>query len=60
MQLERAKMLERLSDNYRGRCDGRYSQVLDSYITKELYGEHILPLPERTEHYYTSEEAGKY
>ena len=59
MQLERAKMLERLSDNYRGRCDGRYSQILDSYITKELYGEHILPLPERTEHYYTAEEAGK-
>ena len=60
MQLERAKMLERLSDNYRGRCDGRYSQVVDSYITKELYGEQILPLQERTEHYYTSEEAGKY
>ena len=37
----------------------RYSQILDSYITKELYGEHILPLPERTEHYYTAEEAGK-
>lgn len=59
MQLERAKMLERLSNNYRGRCDGRYSQILDSYITKELYGEYILPLPERTEHYYTAEEAGK-
>lgn len=59
MQLERAKMLERLSDNYRGRCDGRYSQILDSYAVKELTGEHILPLPERTEHYYTAEEAGK-
>lgn len=59
MQLERAKMLERLSNNYCGRCDGRYSQILDSYITKELYGEYILPLPERTEHYYTAEEAGK-
>lgn len=59
MQLERAKMLERLSDNYRGRCDGRYSQILDSYAVKELTGEHILPLPERAEHYYTAEEAGK-
>lgn len=57
--VERAKIMERLSDHYRDRCDGRYSQILDSYITKELYGEHILPLPERTEHYYTAEEAGK-
>lgn len=57
--VERAKIMERLSDHYRGRCDGRYSQILDSYITKELYGEHILPLPERTEHYYTAEEVGK-
>ena len=59
MQLERAKMLERLSDNYRGKCDGRYSQILDSYAVKELTGEHILPLPERVEHYYTAEEIGK-
>lgn len=59
MQLERAKMLARLSDNYRGRCDGRYAQILDSYATKELTGEHILPLPERTEHYHTAEEVGK-
>ncbi len=57
--VERAKIMERLSDHYRDKCDGRYSQILDSYITKELYGEHILPLPERTEHYYTAEEAGK-
>ena len=57
--VERAKIMERLSDHYRGRCDGRYSQILDSYITKELYGEHILPLPERIEHYYTAEEVGK-
>ncbi len=57
--VERAKIMERLSDHYRDKCDGRYSQILDSYITKELYGEHILPLPERIEHYYTAEEAGK-
>ena len=58
MQLERAKMLERLSDNYRGRCDGRYSQILDSYAIKELTGENILPLPERVEKYYTAHEVG--
>lgn len=57
--VERAKIMERLSDHYRDRCDGRYSQILDSYITKELYGEHILPLPERTEHYYTAAEVGQ-
>ncbi len=57
--VERAKIMERLSDHYRDKCDGRYSQILDSYITKELYDEHILPLPERAEHYYTAEEAGK-
>lgn len=57
--VEHAKIMERLSDHYRDKCDGRYSQILDSYITKELYGEHILPLPERIEHYYTAEEAGK-
>ena len=57
--VERAKIMERLSDHYRDKCDGRYSQILDSYITKELYGEHILPLPERVEHYYTAEEIGK-
>ncbi len=57
--VERAEIMERLSDHYRDKCDGRYSQILDSYITKELYGEHILPLPERIEHYYTAEEAGK-
>ena len=45
--------------NYRGRCDGRYSQILDSYAVKELTGEHILPLPERIEHYYTAEEGAK-
>ena len=56
---EMENALKEQSDHYRGRCDGRYSQILDSYITKELYGEHILPLPERTEHYYTAEEAGK-
>ena len=47
-----------LAERYLNRCDGRYAQILDSY-TKELTGEHILPLPERIEHYYTAEEAGK-
>ena len=58
-KLYKAQLLKEFSDLYRNKCDGRYSQILDSYAVKELTGEHILPLPERTEHYYTAEEAGK-
>ena len=59
LELKRAEYLSSLAERYLNRCDGRYSQILDSYAVKELTGEHILPLPERTEHYYTAEEAGK-
>ncbi len=58
-KLRAVKLLKEYSDLYRDKYDGRYSQILDSYAVKELTGEHILPLPERTEHYYTAEEAGK-
>ena len=58
-KLRAVKLLKEYSDLYRDKYDGRYSQILDSYAIKELTGEHILPLPERTEHYYTAEEAGK-
>lgn len=59
LQLKRAEYLSKIAERYLNRCDGRYAQILDSYATKELTGEHILPLPERIEHYYTAEEAGK-
>lgn len=59
LQLKRAEYLSKIAERYLNRCDGRYAQILDSYATKELTGEHILPLPERTEHYYTAEEVGK-
>ena len=59
LQLKRAEYLSKIAERYLNRCDGRYAQILDSYATKELTGEHILPLPERTEHYYTAEETGK-
>ncbi len=42
----KADTLMALANKYRDKCDGRYSQILDSYATKELTGEHILPLPE--------------
>lgn len=59
LQLKRAEYLSKIAERYLNRCDGRYAQILDSYATKELTGEHILPLPERIEHYYTAEEVGK-
>lgn len=59
LQLKRAEYLSKIAERYSNRCDGRYAQILDSYATKELTGEHILPLPERIEHYYTAEEVGK-
>ena len=55
----KADTLMALANKYRDKCNGRYSQILDSYATKELVGEHILPLPERKEHYYTAEEVGQ-
>lgn len=58
-KLYKAQLLKEFADLYRNKCDGRYSQILDSYAVKELTCEHILPLPERTEHYYTAEEVGK-
>ena len=59
LQLKRAEYLSKIAERYLNRCDGRYAQILDSYATKELTGEHILPLPEQIEHYYTAEEVGK-
>lgn len=58
-KLRAVKLLKEYSDLYRDKYDGRYSQILDSYAIKELTGEHILPLPERTEHYYTAAEVGE-
>lgn len=57
-KLRAVKLLKEFSDLYRNKCDGRYSQILDSYAIKELTGENILPLPERVEKYYTAHEVG--
>lgn len=59
LELKRAEYLSKIAERYLNKCDGRYAQRLDSYATKELIGEHILPLPERIEHYYTAEEVVK-
>ena len=56
---QKAKILLSLAKKYKDKADGRFSQVLDSYATKELLGFHALPLPELDEHYYTAEEVGK-
>lgn len=51
-KIQTAKLLMLLANKYKNNKE--YSQILDSYATKELTGEHILPLPERVEHYYTA------
>lgn len=56
---QKAKILLSLSKKYKDKADGRFSQILDSYATKELLGFHALPLPELDEHYYTAAEVGK-
>jgi len=55
IKIRKAHELARLSLKY---PDTTYAQVLDSYATKELTGEHLLPLPTLPERTYTAEEIG--
>ena len=55
-KIRKAQILERLAKVYEGTT---YQQVLNSYATKELTGEHILPLPELKEKVYTAKEVGE-
>lgn len=59
MKLKRVEYLSLLIECYLNRCDGRYTQVQANYAIKGFVGEHILPLPEWTEYYYITGEAGK-
>lgn len=54
-KIRKANILTKLAEQY----DGTYRQVLNSYATKELTGEHILPLPELKEKVYTAKEVGE-
>jgi len=54
--IHKAHILAQISNKYPGTS---YAQVLDSYATKELTGDHILPLPEMQEKMYTATEIGE-
>ena len=53
-KIRKAQILTRLAEQY----NGTYRQVLNSYATKELTGEHLLPLPELPRKTYTAAEIG--
>lgn len=54
-KIRKAQILTRLAEQY----DGTYKQVLNSYATKELTGEHLLPLPQLPDRTYTATELGE-
>ena len=54
--VKEARELMALSNKHSGTV---YSQILDSYASKALVGDHVLPLPELPERTYTATEIGK-
>lgn len=54
-KIRKAQILTRLAEQY----DGTYKQVLNSYATKELTGEHLLPLPQLPNKTYSATELGE-
>ncbi|WP_407384983.1 Bro-N domain-containing protein [Ruminococcus sp.] len=55
-KIRKAQILNRLASQYEGTT---YQQVLNSYATKELTGEHLLPLPQLPDKTYTATELGE-
>jgi len=56
IKIRKAQLLRLLALKY---PDTTYAQVLDSYATKELTGEHLLPLPSLPARTFTAEEVGQ-
>ena len=54
-KIRKAQILTKLADQY----DGTYKQVLNSYATKELTGEHLLPLPQLPDKTYSATDIGE-
>ena len=54
-KIRKAQILTRLAEQY----DGTFKQVLQSHATKELTGEHLLPLPVLGQRTYTATELGE-
>lgn len=55
VRTRKAQLLTKLADQY----EGTFKQVLHSYATKELTGEHLLPLPTLPDKTYTATEIGE-
>lgn len=55
-KIRKAQLLTKLAVQYEGTT---YQQVLNSYATKELTGEHLLPLPQLPSKTYTATELGE-
>ena len=55
-KIRKAQLLTKLASQYEGTT---YQQVLNSYATKELTGEHLLPLPQLPAKTYTATELGE-
>lgn len=55
-KIRKAQILTRLAEKYDGTT---YQQVLQSYATKELTGEHLLPLPEIGQKTYSATDLGE-
>ena len=54
-KIQKARILERLAGDY----EGTYRQVLHAYVTKELTGEFLLPLPALERKTYSAREIGQ-
>lgn len=55
-KIRKVRELRQLADKYKGKT---YEQVLDSYASKELTGEHIIPLPQLAAKTYSATEIGE-
>ena len=55
IHIQKAKLLEKIAAEY----EGTYRQILHSYATKELTGEHLLPLPQLEAKTYSATEIGE-
>lgn len=55
IQLQRAQLLNQIAEEY----DGTYKQILQAYVTKELTGQFLLPLPSLKEKTYSATEIGE-
>ena len=53
--IRKAQILERLANQY----EGTYRQILHAYVTKELSGKFLLPLPKLEEKTYSATEIGQ-